>query len=207
MPAIVTSWSFFTTSRRSSSRSLLKRPVTRCFTGWTSGASRARAASSTIMSSSLVGSEHRAVDQLVHQRADPAALSPRAIDDAGDVVPVAEGHVASDGIAGELLGEVFEEAGGVVREHGLELQDAGEGPAVGQRARGVDLRPELEADADERVDGAARGIVARPDRPVAGALAADHIEGFERPAGRVDLRMAIRAAGEGAVLLELLADC
>src|SRR5690242_15383219 len=102
MLTIDTSASFWTDSRRSASRSLLKRPVTRCLTVWTSGASRVSAASSRIMSASLVGLEERALDQFVHEAPDAAALDPDAIHDAGDVVAVAERHVAAGGIAGQL---------------------------------------------------------------------------------------------------------
>src|SRR5882672_12833771 len=100
MPAIVTSWSFFTTSRRSSSRSLLKRPVTRCLTGWSSGANRQSAASSRIIS---VHPEEGTVDQFVHERADAAALDLGPLDDLRDVVAVAERNVAADGIARALF--------------------------------------------------------------------------------------------------------
>src|SRR5438874_1934079 len=113
MLTIDTSASFWTDSRRSASRSLLKRPVTRCLTGWTSGVSNASTASSRIMSSSLVGLEERTLDQFVQEASDPPPLDPDAVHDAGDVVAVAERHVAAGRIASQLLHEVLEEMEGI----------------------------------------------------------------------------------------------
>ena len=78
--------------------------------------------------------------------------------------------------------------------------------AVGQHAAGVDRRAELETDADERIDRAARRGVAGADRAIARAEAADDVERFQREARRVDLGVARGAGGVGAVLVELLAD-
>src|SRR5579872_5219135 len=186
MPTMSTSVSFLTASRRSPSRSLLKRPVTRCLRGWTSEARRLMTARRRIISAPLVGLEDRAFDQFVHQASDAAPMGLSALDDAGEVVAVAEGDVAAGGVAGQLLHEILQEAAAVRGEQRLELGDAGERVAVGHRARGIDPGPQLEADADEGVDGAARSRVAGADRAVAVALAADHVESFEREPRRID---------------------
>src|SRR5258708_7148471 len=141
MLTIETSASFWTDSPRSASRPLFKRPVRRCLTGWTSGAGRtpstglraSRAASSRIISASLVGPEERALDQFVQEAPKAAALDPDAVHDAGDVVAVAEGHVAAGGISGQLLRQILEQAEGVRGEQRLELADAGAGPAAAPR--------------------------------------------------------------------------
>ena len=123
--------------------------------------------------------EEGALDQFVQEAPETAALDPDAVHDAGDVVAVAERHVAAGRIAGQLLRKVLEQVDGIRSEQRLELGDAGEGAAVGQRAGSVDLGPQLEADPDERVDRAARGVVAGSNRAVARPLAA---KGFGVPA-------------------------
>src|SRR5262245_18292393 len=100
--------------------------------------------------------EQAALDDLLDQRPDAAALLLGQRDDPRHLVAVAEGDLPARRVAGELLGEILQKAGGVGCDQGLELGDAAERAAVRHLTRGVDLRAELEADADERIDRPAR---------------------------------------------------
>src|SRR5436190_22636002 len=160
---------------------------------------------SFIMGSSM-SLEEGAGDQFVNQRAKASALLLRALHQPGDVVAVAELDLPADRVADELLGHVPQELRRVRREKCLELEDVFEGAAVGGGAGRVHRGPELEADADERIDRSAGRLVAGPDRAVTGALPADDVEGLEREARRIDLRVAGRAGLVRAVLLEQFPD-
>src|SRR5947208_2376213 len=98
---------------------------------------------------------------------------------------VGEGNVAAGAVDRELAGEILEQSAVVGGEQVLEFADVLELAAIGQVTARIHGRTEPEADADERIDGAARGPVAGADRAVACAEAADHVECFQREPRRI----------------------
>ena len=97
------------------------------------------------------------------------------------------------------------EAGVVGGEAGGKLARSVEGASVAEFAGGVDLRAELVFDAPWDLPFL-RGDVALAIRTITGAEATDRVERLEREAGRINLGVAGRAVGVGAMLGELLAD-
>ncbi len=98
------------------------------------------------------------------------------------------------------------EAGVVGGEAGGQLAGSVERPSVAEFAGGVDLRAKLVFDAPRHLPFLRRDV-ALAIGAIAGAEAADRVERLEREAGRIDLGVAGRAVGVGAMLGQLLADC
>jgi len=115
-------------------------------------------------------------------------------------VAVDEGHVAAHRVARELLRHIGQQATRVGGDQRFELTNTGKRAAVGEGAGGVDGLAQLEADADEGIDCAARGIIARADRAVRARWPPMTSERLEREARGVDLRVAGGADGVAAVL-------
>jgi hypothetical protein len=99
----------------------------------------------------------------VYENANAAALFPRALNHCRDLIAVAEGHVAAGALDDELLREILKQPLRVGREQVLKSRDAIELALVRHHAGSIHRRPELEADANERVDGATRCGIACAD--------------------------------------------
>ena len=150
--------------------------------------------------------QQRALNDLMDERANAVLRRAAGFEDIVYIVAIGKANGSSGGVHDKLLGEVTGDDFLVLQQELLELEDVGEGIALGRHPRGIDLFPDkmnkLVAAAAQALD-ALRSL---GERAVVLPPTPHDVEAFQSEAWRIDLLMTARAGRILPVLLQQLAN-